>query len=155
MRRLIPYALLALILDQVSKYWVYYGLNLINDRVQEVFPPYLVLLQAWNRGVNFGLFASDSPLTRWGLIGVALAICFWVVFWVRRGMNRLGTAFAGLLIGGALGNVLDRLIHGAVMDFLNMSCCGINNPTAFNVADVFIFVGAFGLILFARDENAP
>ena len=54
---------------------------------------------------------------------------------------------AGLLIGGALGNVADRLLYGYVLDFLNMSCCGIDNPFVFNVADVFIFAGAIGLIL--------
>ena len=53
----------------------------------------------------------------------------------------------GLLIGGALGNVVDRLLYGYVLDFLNMSCCRINNPFVFNVADIFIFVGAAGLIL--------
>ena len=52
------------------------------------------------------------------------------------------------LIGGALGNVLDRVLYGAVADFLNMSCCGIENPYAFNVADIAIFAGAFGLVLF-------
>ena len=52
------------------------------------------------------------------------------------------------LIGGALGNVVDRLLYGYVLDFLNMSCCGINNPFVFNLADVFIFAGAIGLVLF-------
>ncbi len=56
--------------------------------------------------------------------------------------------FAGLIVGGAIGNALDRVIFGAVADFLNMSCCGINNPYAFNVADIAIFFGAFGLVLF-------
>ena len=55
---------------------------------------------------------------------------------------------AGLLIGGALANVVDRLLYGFVLDFLNMSCCGINNPFVFNLADVFIFAGALGLVLF-------
>ena len=53
-----------------------------------------------------------------------------------------------LILGGALGNVVDRLVYGAVADFLNMSCCGIENPYAFNVADIAIFAGAIGLILF-------
>jgi signal peptidase II len=52
----------------------------------------------------------------------------------------------GLIIGGALGNALDRAIFGAVMDFLNMSCCGIRNPYTFNIADIFIFAGVFGVI---------
>ena len=54
---------------------------------------------------------------------------------------------AGLVIGGAVGNVIDRLVYGAVADFLNVSCCGWRNPWSFNVADIAIFVGAFGLIV--------
>ncbi len=59
---------------------------------------------------------------------------------------------AGLLIGGALGNVIDRALYGYVLDFLNMSCCGIRNPYVFNLADVFIFAGAIGLAFF---DDAP
>ena len=151
MRRLIPYALLALILDQASKLWVLKGLELDTVGRIEVWPPFLVFHMAWNYGINFGLFEGGS---RWLLIGVALAICVWVVLWVRRGMNAWGQVFAGLLIGGALGNVVDRVAYGAVVDFLNMSCCGIANPFSFNIADAFIFIGAFGLILFAKDKNA-
>jgi signal peptidase II len=62
--------------------------------------------------------------------------------------------FAGLLIGGALGNVVDRLLYGAVADFLNMSCCGFTNPYAFNVADISVFFGAIGLALFSGGKNA-
>ena len=60
---------------------------------------------------------------------------------------------AGLLIGGALGNVVDRLLYGAVVDFLNISCCGIFNPYAFNIADVEIFIGAVGVALLSEDKN--
>jgi len=94
---------------------------------------------------------------RWGLIALALAISVWVWLWIARerqsggGQGALARAAAGLLIGGALGNVVDRLAYGAVADFLNMSCCGIENPYAFNLADVAIFVGAVGLVLFAPD----
>jgi signal peptidase II len=56
----------------------------------------------------------------------------------------------GLLVGGALGNVVDRIAYGAVADFLNMSCCGIENPYAFNIADIAIFAGAIGLVIFSR-----
>ena len=62
---------------------------------------------------------------------------------------------AGLLVGGALGNVIDRLIHGYVLDFLNNSCCGYNNPFVYNTADLFIFAGAIGLIFFADDKKKP
>jgi signal peptidase II len=69
-----------------------------------------------------------------------------------RGARRWAQVSAGLLIGGALGNVVDRIVYGAVADFLNMSCCGIANPFAFNVADITIFAGAIGLVLFSGGE---
>jgi signal peptidase II len=79
-------------------------------------------------------------------IALALLIAGFVYVWVLRDRpGRIGLISAGLLIGGALGNVVDRLLYGAVADFLNMSCCGINNPYAFNIADVAIFAGALGL----------
>ena len=61
----------------------------------------------------------------------------------------------GLLVGGALGNVIDRITWGAVADFLNMSCCGIDNPYAFNIADISIFAGALGLILVSGGKKDP
>ena len=82
-------------------------------------------------------------------IGLALVISGWVIHWMRQ--NRFGKwaeLSAGVLVGGALGNVIDRIWYGAVADFLNMSCCGFENPYAFNVADIAIFAGAFGLVLF-------
>lgn len=136
-------------LDQVSKLAVVQGLDLVNRGVIEVVPPFLVFRMAWNRGVNFGLFAHDADLVRWGLVVLALAISVWVWLWVRKeNPGRLAQISAGLLIGGALGNVIDRILYGAVADFLNMSCCGIENPYAFNVADIAIFAGAIGLVLF-------
>jgi signal peptidase II len=116
----------------------------------DVLPPYLVFRMAWNRGVNFGLFASHAEAMRWALIAVALAISVWVWVWVRReGGRTWAQVSAGFLIGGALGNVVDRVAYGAVADFLNMSCCGIENPYVFNVADIAIFAGALGLVVFS------
>jgi signal peptidase II len=75
----------------------------------------------------------------------------------REKSGRRAQVAAGLMIGGALGNVIDRILYGAVADFLNMSCCGIDNPYAFNVADVSIFFGLAGLVLFSdlAGGNAP
>jgi signal peptidase II len=99
--------------------------------------------------VNFGLFAHGSDLARWGLVALALVISAWVVTWVRREKFGLWAQISsGLLVGGALGNVVDRIAYGYVADFLNMSCCGFENPYAFNVADIAIFAGALGLVLF-------
>ncbi len=93
-------------------------------------------------------------MTRWILIAIALVIAIGVLAWVARGApNRMQRISAGLLVGGALGNVVDRVLYGAVADFLNMSCCGIDNPFAFNVADIAVFAGAIGLILFTPDKK--
>lgn len=136
------------LLDQASKYLVVHMLDLRVRGEIDVIPPILNLRMAWNEGVNFGLFASGSDVVRWGLIGLALVIVAAVLWWVNSDpQGHWGMLSAGLLIGGALGNVVDRLLYGAVADFLNMSCCGISNPYAFNVADIAIFVGAFGLIV--------
>jgi len=150
MRRFCITAASIFILDQALKYVVVHALNLIKKGEIDVFPPFLVFRMAWNRGINFGLLAGDSDVTRWVLIAVALSISAWVVWWIRseRG-NWKAEVSGGLLVGGALGNVIDRIVYGAVADFLNMSCCGIENPYAFNVADISIFVGAIGLVLFA------
>lgn len=144
------------LLDQASKYLVVHILNLRALGEMYVFPPLLNLRMAWNTGVNFGLLSGYGDLTRWILIALALVISVAVLWWVHRDPpNRLGMAAAGLLIGGALGNVVDRLLYGAVADFLNMSCCGFVNPYAFNVADIAIFVGAFGLILWGGKQKHP
>ena len=158
-RALIPLvALVVLILDQASKWAVVFALNL-DQRIEiDVFPPYLVFRMAWNYGMNFGLMAQGSILGRAMLIGVALVISGWVWVWVlREKSGPRAQVAAGLLIGGALGNVIDRILYGAVADFLNMSCCGIDNPYAFNLADTGIFFGVVGLVLFSNfaGGNAP
>lgn len=150
-RALIPLVALAVvILDQASKWVVVFWLNLRDRAEIDVFPPYLVFRMAWNYGMNFGLMAQGSHLGRAVLIGLALVISGWVWFWVlREKAGWRAQVAAGLLIGGALGNVIDRILHGAVADFLNMSCCGIDNPFAFNLADTSIFIGVVGLLLFS------
>lgn len=142
--------------DQLSKYAVVHLLGLSEKLAINVVPPYLNFRMAWNQGVNFGLFANTGDLMRWVLVAIALAIATWVWVWVRREPHSLLVQIAaGLLVGGALGNVVDRVLYGAVADFLNMSCCGIDNPFAFNIADVGIAAGAVGLIVFSGREKSP
>ena len=146
MRLLSLVALATFLVDQLSKVYILHGLDLIMRGAIDVVPPYLNLRMAWNTGINFGLFGGGTDTTRWLLIGIALVIVAFVLVWVRRDPpGRAGMVAAGLLVGGAFGNVVDRLLYGAVADFLNMSCCGIANPFAFNVADIAIFAGAVGL----------
>lgn len=153
MRQLWAYAVLAFAIDQGSKYWVFEVLKLWDQGRIEVWPPLLVFTGGINTGVNFGLFSDGSDTMRYVLIGVALALCAGLLYWARSFDRPIEFASAGLIIGGALANVLDRILHPGVLDFLNMSCCGITNPYVFNLADVFIFAGAFGLILFQGGKN--
>ena len=165
MRLMFMTAFWIFLLDQVVKFYVLFNVfglkwaqvTVPSDQLPypqsvEVFPPLLVLRMAWNRGVNFGLFAQFDM--RWVLIGVAFAITAGVVWWLNKaGGTKWVYISGGLLIGGAMGNVIDRFFYGAVADFLNMSCCGINNPYAFNVADICIFIGAVGLAFLADDKK--
>ncbi len=140
----------AFLIDQISKYLVVHVMR-VADKPNgiDVLPPYLVFLYGENRGINFGLFQGDGDAARWILIGISVVVCVAVLVWLGRGArSTVMLLCGGLLIGGALGNVIDRLLYGYVLDFLNMSCCGINNPFVFNLADVFIFAGAIGLVLF-------
>lgn len=144
------------VLDQASKFFVVHGLDLYTRQRIDVLPPWFNLRMAWNQGINFGLFSSNADLARWFLIAMALVISLWVWRWVRREPHgRIVKLSAGFLIGGALGNVLDRLLYGAVADFLNMSVPGLDNPYSFNVADIAIFAGAIGLVLFTGREKTP
>ena len=148
----------AFLIDQISKYVMLHVLNLSQIRGLDVLPPLLQFRYGENRGVNFGLFGEAPDVVRWVLVAFSLFVVCAVLWWVRRFQDSiLMTVSAGLLIGGALGNVVDRVAYGFVVDFLNMSCCGIDNPYVFNIADIFIFAGAIGLILFegrARGKNA-
>lgn len=151
MRRLFWTGFWVFLVDQASKYLVVHALNLRTVGEIDVLPPFLNLRMAWNTGINFGFL----DVSRWLLIALALVISAWVIYWVRSdGAQRpIAQIAGGFLVGGAIGNVADRLIYGAVADFLNMSCCGIENPYAFNVADIAIFIGAIGLILFTGEKK--
>ncbi len=160
MRTLTFAALATFAADQASKLYIIHGLDLRNRGSVDVIDPLLNFRWAENRGVNFGLLSHDAEFMRWVLIALAVVISGWVLHWARRdGFTRWGQISAGLLIGGAAGNVVDRVAYGYVADFLNMSCCGIENPYAFNVADIGIFAGAIGLVLFTgksqRGTAAP
>ncbi|WP_298259859.1 signal peptidase II [uncultured Litoreibacter sp.] len=158
MRVMLLSALAAFGIDQLSKWAVVHKLNLIQIGAIDVLPPLLNFRMGWNTGINFGLFSGYPETMRIVLVALAIVISGFLLWWGNRNLDRSITRIgAGLVIGGALANALDRVIYGAVADFLNMSCCGINNPFTFNVADIFIFAGAFALVIFdkPKDEQAP
>lgn len=155
LRRALTVAAVVFAVDRATKIWIVERLDLMNRRTIEVADPWLNLTMAWNAGVNFGLF-DLGPGGRWWLVGLALAIVIGVAIWARRGRGWPAAIGAGAVIGGALGNVWDRLQWGAVADFINMSCCGVVNPFAFNLADAAIFGGASLLIAFGNGvEGGP
>lgn len=154
MRLVVLSAAVTFVIDQITKFVVVQMLDLYGRQEILVLPPWITFRMAWNEGINFGLMASSSDIARLALIALAIAISVWVWRWVKREPHsRTVKISAGLLIGGAMGNVLDRIIYGAVADFLNMSVPGISNPYSFNVADIAIFAGAIGLVFFTGREK--
>ena len=153
--RALAVAVLVFGLDRALKIWVVEGLDLGTRLFIPVLDPWLNLTMAWNEGINFGLFDFGAA-GRWILVALALGIVAALLVWVRRG-GWVQAVGAGAIIGGALGNVWDRVQYGAVADFINMSCCGIRNPFAFNLADAAIFGGAALLVVFGRatGRDAP
>lgn len=102
------------------------------------------LVMVWNRGVSFGMFAGDNM--RWILVAVAGVISIVVFFWLRNATNRMLSIGLGLVLGGAIGNIIDRVRFGAVADFFDFDLIFMRWP-AFNVADMAIVVGVI-VILF-------
>lgn len=137
------FALLVIVLDQLTKLWVLEGLDLREWRQIEVWAPFFNLTWVENRGVSFGLFGDGSA--RWLLSAFSLAVAGALGWWALKADRRLLVSAIGLVMGGALGNVIDRIRFGYVIDFLDVS--GIGFPWVFNVADAAINVGVILLIL--------
>lgn len=139
-----PIVVFVIVLDQVSKWWM---LTHVMDppRVIEV-ARFFNLVYAWNRGISFGVFNTDADWNRWILPLVALAICVALAVWLARSTHWVTTVGLAMIIGGALGNVIDRLRFGAVYDFLDVHAGGWHWP-AFNAADSAISIGVVLLIL--------
>ena len=137
-------ALAALALDQASKVLVVYGLAM-EEREPIVLAPFLNLALRWNHGISFSLFEQDTPLGRMILLGFTLAATILLCVWLWRTHDRLAAFALGAIIGGAIGNGLDRLVYGAVVDFLDLHAFA-RNLFVFNVADAAINLGV-GLLL--------
>ena len=137
--------LLVLVADQASKWWVLEVLRLPEIGTVPVLPV-LNLTMVWNQGVTFGLFHQEGSAGPWILAGVALAVVVALGFWLRRAETRLVAGALGAIAGGAIGNVIDRLRFGAVVDFLHAHAWGWS-WYVFNVADAAIVCGVAVLVL--------
>jgi lipoprotein signal peptidase len=143
---------LVLVADQLSKWWVLNGLDLPELR-QVVLLPVLNLTMVWNRGVTFGLL---NGLGSWGhvlLAVIALGVVVALGFWLRRAESKVVAVAIGAIAGGAIGNVIDRVRFGAVVDFIHAHVdtpWGDYSWYVFNVADAAIVCGVAALILDAQ-----
>ena len=140
----LSFSALFFVLDQGTKLWLLYGFKLAEKGAVPVLP-FLDLVLVWNRGISYGLFQQDSDLGRWALLLVtALASMALWIWSVRSDRYFLSFALA-LVIGGALGNGLDRFLYGAVVDFVHFHI-GTFSWYVFNLADVWIVAGVAGLL---------
>lgn len=138
------FAILIVVVDQLTKAWVLSGLDLRELGRVPVWPPILNFTWVENRGVSFGLFGDGSA--RW-LLSVFSAVVAGVLgWWALKADRRLLVTSIGLIMGGAIGNVIDRIRFGFVVDFLDFSGTGFF-PWVFNVADSAITIGVILLIL--------
>jgi len=135
---------LILVLDQATKWWILEIVRLPEVGRIEVLP-FMNLTMVWNRGITFGLLAGDAWWHAWALVAIALAVAVALTVWLARAPDRWTSAALGLVLGGAIGNVIDRIRFGAVVDFIDLHAFGWH-WYVFNVADSAIVIGV-GLLL--------
>lgn len=138
------FALLAFIIDRLSKWWFMDIFELPSKGTVEILPIFDVVM-VWNRGVSFGFLSADDDFGRWALVALNLIIVAVLVYWLKGAKNYLLSGAIGLVIGGAFGNIYDRVKFGAVADFFQFHWENWYFAV-FNIADSFIFIGAVLLI---------
>ena len=129
--------------DQLSKYWVLNSLKLDEIGTVELLP-FLNFTMVWNKGISMSLPMGDW-LGKWGLVLLTALISLWLVNWLRTTLRKFEAFALSLIIGGAVGNIIDRLVHGAVVDFIHLHAGGYSFYV-FNVADSAITIGAVLLL---------
>ena len=137
-------ALIAFLLDRVSKWWFIDVYELPLKGTVEILPLFDVVM-VWNRGVSFGFLSANDDLGRWTLVAMNLVIVAVLLYWLKSAKNIMLSSAIGLVIGGAFGNIYDRIKFGAVADFFQFHWQEWYFAV-FNVADSFIFIGAMLLI---------
>ena len=141
-------ALAALALDQASKLWLLFAFDLARRGAVAV-TPFFDLVLAWNTGISYGWFQSESQLAQIALMVVKAVAVVVLAIWMARSRTWLATVALGLIIGGAIGNAIDRFAYGAVVDFalFHLQIGGKTyNWYVFNLADVAIVAGVAALL---------
>ena len=137
-------ALIVLLLDQGHKWWMLNVYDIANRGLVTITPFFDITL-VWNKGISYGLFQQESAIGRYVLIGIILIISVILVVWMVRAQGFLLAIAMGLVLGGAVGNVIDRILYGAVADFFSFHYAGFH-WYVFNLADIWVVVGAALLI---------
>jgi signal peptidase II len=137
-------AALTLLIDQAHKAWMLYVYDIAAKGTVTV-TPFFDLVLLWNRGISYGLLPQESTLGRWGLILFAFGASLALAAWLARLESRLAAVSIGLVIGGAVGNAIDRILYGAVADFFSFHAFGYQ-WYVFNIADTAIVAGVVGLL---------
>ena len=143
-RRALILAAAVIVADQAVKWWILSGLNLPLVGSRQVAGPFY-LSMVWNAGVSFGFLRAEHDLVRWLLAAFSISVAVVLALWVRRAERPLFATAVGLVIGGAVGNVIDRVRFGAVADFIDVS--RLYFPWVFNVADSAISIGICLLLI--------
>jgi signal peptidase II len=141
-------ALATAVLDQALKLWLLFAFDLQGRGVVRV-TPFFDLVLVWNRGISYGLFQQDGPLGQWLLLGLTTAAVVLLWIWLARSASRLMVLSLALIIGGAVGNAIDRMAYGAVVDFalLHLTTATFSFKWyVFNLADAAIVAGVAGLL---------
>lgn len=138
------FAVLAYAVDQLHKWYMLVPFDIAARQPVEVFPGF-DLVMAWNRGISYGWLSSGSQAGRWALIALSLVACIALFIWLAHQTRPLLAAAIGLVLGGALGNITDRVVHGAVADFFHLHYAGFS-WYVFNLADVAIVAGVAVLL---------
>ena len=137
-------AVFAFAADQLHKWWMIHVYDIACKGTVEI-TPFLNLVMLWNPGISYGLLQQDGLWGRSVLIVFALIAIIVMIYWLAQSESARGAASLGLIIGGALGNVVDRLVYGAVADFFSFHAFGFY-WYIFNIADVAIVAGVAGLL---------
>jgi signal peptidase II len=145
-------ALIGLVLDQGTKLWLVHAYQLGSKGPVELLPVLDIVL-VWNRGISYGLFQQHSELGRWLLAGLTVVVTIGLWIWSARCESRLVALALALIVGGAVGNGIDRMVYGAVVDFVHFHV-GTFSWYVFNLADVWIVAGVAGL-LYDSFRNGP
>src|SRR3954454_24638273 len=140
-------ALIVFALDQLSKWIVTgpLGINQVGDQL--VLLPIFNFTYTENQGISLGLLNATNPIGSWVLVAATSAIAIAVAVWIGREKNRIDQAALGMVLGGALGNILDRTLHGYVTDFLDLHFGEVRPFLVFNVGDAAISIAVVILLL--------